>query len=136
MWDLEDMDGIMRCIMWPEQFAQFGHLVTGDAIVGIRGAVDRRPGAEEVNLIVNELMPIEELSERYTSGVVISLREADGVERLESLREILRGYPGAKSLKLALALEDGPGAFRLTGGAPPPKAPTPKKWGKREPARA
>jgi DNA polymerase-3 subunit alpha len=162
MWDLEDMDGIMRCIMWPEQFAQFGPLVTGDAIVGIRGAIDRRPGAEEVNLVVNELMPIEALAERYTNGVVISLREADGVERLESLREILRGYPGAKSLKLALTLNDGgrvqldcpkgvdltqelrtrvddllgPGAFRLTGGAPPPKAPAAKKWGKREAARA
>lgn len=162
MWDLEDMDGIMRCILWPEQFAQFGHLVEGDAIVGIRGAIDRRPGAEEVNLIVNELMPIEALSERFTNGVVISLREADGAERLESLREILRGYPGAKSLKLALALEDGgrvqldcpkgvelgtelknrvedllgPGAFRLTGGAPPSKSPPAKKWGKREPAGA
>ncbi|TWT95223.1 DNA polymerase III subunit alpha [Botrimarina colliarenosi] len=162
MWDLEDMDGIMRCILWPEQFAQFGQLVVGDAIVGVRGAIDRRPGAEEVNLIVNELMPIEELSERYTSGVVISVREADGVERLESLREILRGYPGTKTLKLALSLDDGgrvqldcpkgvelgqelrtrvddllgPGAFRLTGGAPPAKAPQGKKWGKREPARS
>ena len=30
----------------------------------------------------------------------------------------------------------GPGAFRLTGGAPPPKAPPAKKWGKREAVRA
>ena len=24
MWDLEDLDGIVRCIMWPEQFAEYG----------------------------------------------------------------------------------------------------------------
>ena len=160
MWDLEDMDGILRCILWPEQFAQFGQLVEPDAILGLRGAIDRRPGAEETNLIINELMPIGELSTRFTSGVVISLREADGPERLETLREIVRGYPGGKSLKLALALEDGgrvqldcptgvdlnpelrrrvddllgPGAFRLTGGAPPAKPPAPRR-GKREMAR-
>lgn len=162
MWDLEDRDGILRCILWPEQFAQFGPLVVQDAIVGVRGAIDRRPGAEEVNLIVNELMPVAELSERFTTGVVVTLREADGVDRLEALREILRGYPGGKSVRLALVLagggrallecprgvdlspelrsrvEDllGPGAFALTGSAPPSKAPAPKKWAKRETARA
>src|SRR4029078_6357902 len=26
MWDLEDLDGIVRCIMWPEQFSGFGGL--------------------------------------------------------------------------------------------------------------
>ncbi len=149
MWDLEDMDGIMRCILWPEQFAQFGHLVESDAILGIRGAIDRRPGATEVNLIVNELMPIEELSNRFTSGVVIQVREKEnGAERLETLREIVRGYPGKKSLKLRIDLAVGgsvqldcakielhpelrrrvdellgPGHFRLIGGAPPAKAP-------------
>lgn len=154
MWDLEDMDGIMRCILWPEQFAQFGHLVEGDAIVGIRGAIDRRPGAEEVNLIVNEIMPIEELTTRFTSGVVINVSEKNhGMEKLETLREIVRGYPGQKGMKLRLDLDAeggeggyviadcpkridlspelrrrveellGPGNFRLTGGAPPPKAP-------------
>ena len=24
MWDLEDLDGIVRCILWPEQFAEMG----------------------------------------------------------------------------------------------------------------
>ena len=150
MWDLEDMDGVMRCILWPEQFAQFGHFVEADAVVGVRGAIDRRPGAEEVNLIVNELMPIEELTGRYTSGVTIRVSEAGhGEERLKSLKEILGGYPGQKGVKLRLDLAEGgsvqlegvrqvelhpelrrrvdellgPGCFHLTGGAPPSKAP-------------
>ncbi len=108
MWDLEDLDGIMRCIMWPEQFAEFGQFVVPDAIVAIKGAVDRRPGAEEVNLIVNELIPLTDLPARYTSGISVRVREEEhGITALETLREILRGYPGTKPLKLHLSLADG-----------------------------
>jgi len=108
MWDLEDMDGITRCIMWPEQFAEHGTQVVADSILAVRGKVDRRPGAEETNLIVDELIPLADLSERYSSGVIIRVREADHGERgLEQLREILRGYPGSKKLKLRLDLASG-----------------------------
>ena len=108
MWDLEDLDGIMRCIMWPEQFAEFGELVKPDAILAIKGAVDRRPGAEEVNLIVNELIPLADLPARFTSGISIRVREEEhGIAALEKLREIVRGYPGTKPLKIHLALTDG-----------------------------
>jgi DNA polymerase-3 subunit alpha len=108
MWDLEDLDGIVRCIMWPEQFAEFGHLVKADAILAVRATLDRRPGGDEVNLIVQELIPLEELSARFTNGVVIRIREDEhGIEALSTLREIVRGYPGSKPLKLRLELADG-----------------------------
>jgi DNA polymerase III subunit alpha len=108
MWDLEDLDGIVRCILWPEQFTEFGQHVQGDAILAMKASVDRRPGAEEVNLIINELIPLAELSARFSSGVVIRVREdVHGLDALEKLREIVRGYPGNKPLKLRLDLADG-----------------------------
>ena len=108
MWDLEDLNGIVRCIMWPEQFAEFGHLVKADEILALRATLDRRPGGDEVNLIVQELIPLDELSARFTSGVVIRVREDEhGVEALATLREIVRGYPGPKPLRLRLELADG-----------------------------
>ena len=110
MWDLEDLDGITRCILWPEQFAQFGSLVEADAIVGLRAAVDRRPGAEEVNLIINEVFPIAEMQTRFTSGVTLVVDEQKhGEEGLKKLREILRMYDGDKPLRLQLLLADGGG---------------------------
>ena len=153
MWDLEDLDGIVRCILWPEQFAQFGSFVTSDAIVGLRAVIDKRPGAEEVNLIVNEVMPLAELSTRFTSGVQIRVREdRHGSDGLEKLREIVRGYPGQKNLRLRLDLADGssvhldcprsveidaelrrrvedllgPGNFNLVGEAPKPVSARPQ----------
>lgn len=108
MWDLEDLEGIVRCILWPEQFAEFGQHVQGDAILAMKAVVDRRPGAEEVNLIINELIPLAELSARFSSGVMIRVREdTHGPAALETLREIVRGYPGPKPLKLRLELTDG-----------------------------
>ncbi|MEX0613395.1 MAG: OB-fold nucleic acid binding domain-containing protein, partial [Pirellulales bacterium] len=148
MWDLEDFDGIVRCIIWPEQFAQFSQLVKADAILAMRATVDRRPGSDDVNLIVQELIPLAELSARYTSGVAIRvLEDVHGTEALATLREIIRGYPGNKPLRLRLELASGgsvtldcaksgvtldaelrrrvdellgPGNFRLLGAAPRP----------------
>ncbi len=108
MWDLEDLDGITRCIMWPEQFAQFGQFVEPDAILGVLGKVDRRPGTEEVNLIVDKLMPLGEMAKQFSSGMIIRVREQEHGERaLEQLREIVRGYPGKKRLRLRLDLAAG-----------------------------
>ncbi len=108
MWDLEDLDGIMRCILWPEQFAEVGHLVQSEAILGVVGKVDRRPGAEEVNLIVDKLLPMEELAKQFSSGMVVRVQENKHGERaLQQLREIVRGYPGKKRLRLRLDLNSG-----------------------------
>ena len=108
MWDLEDLDGIMRCILWPEQFAEHGHLVQPEAILCVMGKVDRRPGAEEVNLIVDKLLPLEEMPKHFSSGMVIRVQEEQhGQQGLKQLREIVRGYPGNKRLRLRLDLTTG-----------------------------
>ncbi len=108
MFDLEDMSGIVRCILWPEPFAAFGHWVQGERIVAAAGTVDRRPGSEDVNLIVHELIPVDALDGRYSSAIMMRIREdTHGVRSLEQLREILQGYPGDKEVRLLLCLADG-----------------------------
>ena len=108
MFDLEDMSATVRCILWPEAFVTFGELVVADRILAVQGAVDRRPGSEEVNLIANKLIPVNDLSTRYSRGVVVRvLEDVHGTRGLEQLREIVRGYPGDKRLTLLLYLADG-----------------------------
>ncbi|MEN1681174.1 MAG: DNA polymerase III subunit alpha, partial [Planctomycetota bacterium] len=159
MWDLEDLDGITRCILWPDSFAEHGHLVEADAIVGLRAAVDKRPGAEEVNLIVNEIFPIAEMETRFTAGVTLAIDEQrHGEEGLQTLHEILRLYAGNMPLKLQLRLAGGgivlldsgrrvrlddpemrrrveellgPGGYRLNTAPPRATAPPPSRRGRR-----
>jgi DNA polymerase-3 subunit alpha len=108
MFDLEDTQGLIRCIVWPDQFVHYEELIKPDVILVVRGAVDKRPGSEEANLIVNEIIPLDDLPSRCTRGVMIRVLEAEhGAEKLEQLHEILRCYPGNCELQLMLCLADG-----------------------------
>ena len=110
--DLEDTAGSIRCIIWPEDFAKYESLVQPEAVLMVRGAIDRR-GGDEANLIVNELVPLNELDSRYTTGLIICLDEAHGdAGTLKQVHEIVRGYPGQIELQFHLSLGDA-GAVRL-----------------------
>lgn len=106
--DIEDVNGSVRCILWPTQFAEVGHVVQADEIVIVRGRVDRRGGGDECNIIVNEIIPINEVSDRYTTGMIVRLDEnMHGMEMITKLREVTRAYPGSAVLKCMLQLNDG-----------------------------
>ncbi len=112
MFDLEDMQGIVRCILWSEGYGAFGELVRADATLVIRGAVDRRPGSEEANLVVNEIIPLEEVASRFTKGIAIRISEEQhGPREIDDLYEILRGYPGTCDVQLVVCLADGRKAY-------------------------
>ena len=105
--DLEDMAGSIRCILWPEGFERTGQMVQPEAILTVRGTIDRR-GGDEANLIVDELIPLDELATRYTRGILLQISEtAHGAAILPGLNEILRGYPGNCQLQFYVSLADG-----------------------------
>ena len=107
--DLEDMDGSIRCIVWPDHFEEYADLVRADAILFARGAVDRR-GGDEANLIVEELIPLDQLDARFTRGIMVRVKEIGHSEEvLNQLHEILRAYPGDGHVQLYLTLQDGRG---------------------------
>ncbi|WP_146518625.1 DNA polymerase III subunit alpha [Stieleria varia] len=106
--DLEDMQGAIRCIVWPKGFVTAGDHVQPDAVVLAKGKVDRRGGGDEANLVIDELIPLSELDNRYTHGMRICLDEAEhNGETVNRLREILRGYPGSKELLFSMQLNGG-----------------------------
>ena len=106
--DLEDVDGSVRCIMWPRQYAEFGHLIVPDDIVIIKGIVDRRGGGDECNIIINELVPLSQIEDRYTTGMIVRIQEAaHGLQMIPKLREVTRAYPGRRKLQLVIQLSDG-----------------------------
>ena len=108
MFDLEDMAGTMRCIVWPDQFVQYAERVQPDAVVVALGTIDKRGGGDEANLIVNQLLTPDEAKSRFTRGIAIRVSEkAHGEEALDKLQEILRGYPGPCEVQLVVFLGDG-----------------------------
>jgi DNA polymerase-3 subunit alpha len=107
MFDLEDVEGTIRCIMWPTEFADQGHLIQSESIVVAQGRIDRNRG-DEANLICERLIPIESLDQHLTSGIKIHVDEQiHGTDGLKKTYEIIRGYPGHRPLELNLCLADG-----------------------------
>ncbi|MEM9364500.1 MAG: DNA polymerase III subunit alpha [Planctomycetota bacterium] len=106
--DLEDMQGSVRCIVWPKGFVTVGDHVQADSVVLAKGKVDRRGGGDEVNLIIDELIPINDLDTRYTHGIRIRLNETNHDQStIAGIREVMRGYPGSKELHFTMDLCEG-----------------------------
>jgi DNA polymerase-3 subunit alpha len=105
--DLEDMEGYVRGICWPDGMEKYGEMIQPDAVVLIRGTVDKR-GEDEFNLLVNEMFPIQEADTRFTTGIHISFDQLrHQPEMIGKIREILRGYPGQRDVLFAIQLESG-----------------------------
>lgn len=108
MFDLEDVDGSIRSILWPQDFAKHGDAVIADAVVVAQGRLDYRGGGDEPNLIINKVIPIDALDQNLTRGIKITIDEqSHGENALKDAYEILRGYPGQRELKIDLIIEDG-----------------------------
>jgi DNA polymerase-3 subunit alpha len=107
MFDLEDVDGAIRCILWPQDYAKHGEAVVSDAVVVLQGRLDYR-GGDEANMIVDKVIPIEQLDANLTHGMKIMVDESHhGEDALKNAYEILRGYPGNRELKIEVVLENG-----------------------------
>ena len=105
--DLEDMDGFVRSICWPDGMEKFGDMIQPDAVVLVRGKVDKR-GEDEVNFIVDEMIPIAEADTKFTTGIHITYdQEKHKPELINKIREVLRGYPGPRDVLFAIRLESG-----------------------------
>jgi DNA polymerase-3 subunit alpha len=108
MFDLEDMDGLVRSICWPEDYARLGEFLQADAVIVVAGSIDRRAGSEETNLIVNEIVPIADVWKRPVRSVTMKLVEPQHDGRtLDRLAEIVRRHPGPVAVRLVLELADG-----------------------------
>jgi DNA polymerase-3 subunit alpha len=108
MFDLEDMDGLVRTICWPEDYARLGEAIQPDAVIVVAGSIDRRAGSEETNLVVNEIVPIAEA--RRLPARSVTVRVAEGthdVGVLDRLAELVGRHPGAVPLRLVIDLTDG-----------------------------
>ncbi|MCU0709406.1 MAG: DNA polymerase III subunit alpha [Pirellula sp.] len=105
--DLEDLEGIVRSIAWPDIYEKFADVIQPDAIVLIRGRIDKR-GEEEINLIVDEVIPIQEADQKFTSGIHILFDENRHSETMiQDIQEILRGYPGEREVTISVLLSGG-----------------------------
>jgi DNA polymerase-3 subunit alpha len=97
----EDLSGSTPAMLWPEEFAKLGDLVSDDRIGFVKGTVDRRRDPPE--LVISKIIPIEAASSELARGVVVRLHK--GLQQdaeLERLLRIVRIHPGGLDLYLEI----------------------------------
>ena len=105
--DLEDLEGITRSIAWPNTYERYAPWIVADAIVLARGRVDKR-GEEEINFIVDEVIPIAEVETRFTSGLTILFdQQKNSPDTVQRIAEVLRGYPGDREVQFEVKIASG-----------------------------
>ncbi|GIW89115.1 MAG: DNA-directed DNA polymerase [Isosphaeraceae bacterium] len=95
----EDLTGSVAAMLWPEEFAKFESELCDDAIVFLRGTMNRV--REPAELVVTKVIPLERAAAELTRGVVVTLRK--GVHefaQLERLQRAVRSHPGNLDLYL------------------------------------
>ncbi|UCG16498.1 MAG: DNA polymerase III subunit alpha [Phycisphaerales bacterium] len=106
---LEDFQGHVEALIFGENFERYQDLLTPDAIVFLRGSVDRR--REDPSLRVDDVVPVSHAITTLTESVILSLsaREADHA-MLERVVELLKTHGGnsvTKPVYLDIQTEDG-----------------------------
>ncbi|MFO0918683.1 MAG: DNA polymerase III subunit alpha [Planctomycetaceae bacterium] len=103
--DFEDPSGIVRCIMWPEEFARLGEKVEAEALRFVRGKVDKRN--REPNVIVDALWTMEEVEKEFTRQIAIKFQRGVHDSRVVNrVRDILNRYPGRSEVMVVVDTAD------------------------------
>uniref|UniRef100_A0A7C4QR44 DNA polymerase III subunit alpha n=1 Tax=Schlesneria paludicola TaxID=360056 RepID=A0A7C4QR44_9PLAN len=99
--DFEDRTGVVRCIMWPEEFARLGGKVAAEEVRFLKGKVDKR--GREPNVIVDGLWTLEEAEREFTRQVAIKFRRGLHDARVvQRVRDILQRHPGKADVMLVV----------------------------------
>lgn len=116
--DLEDAQGVVRCIMWPDDYADAGEKVVADSIVVVKGRIDLR--SREPNIIVNKLLTLEEAEKEFTKQVAIRFqRGLHTDEDMKRVKDLLSRYPGKTPVTVVVETNDPKATASSDNGSQP-----------------
>jgi DNA polymerase III subunit alpha len=92
--DLVDFHGSGECVLFGTLLEQKGELIKDDTLVYVQGKADEN--GDSIKLIIEDIMPIEGMKERFCENIVINIfeKETDVFDKLERIRTIVESYPG------------------------------------------
>ncbi len=101
---LEDLEGAVDLVVFPDVFEKIREDLSADAIVVLQGRLSGRNGRTSVQ--VEQVVPMEKARKELADSVNVLLPPEDlNTERLEALKALLERYKGDCALYLHLQLE-------------------------------
>ncbi|MBA3271735.1 MAG: DNA polymerase III subunit alpha [Acidobacteria bacterium] len=109
---LEDAQGAVEVVVFPEPFARFAHLIETGNLIAVRGKFER--DEESSRMQANELFPLDVLRERLSKSVRIRMNGGCTREKLEALWDLLSANQGDRPVAIELELERGGRKLRVS----------------------
>ena len=101
----EDLNGNVRCIMWPEDYQRLGDRLQLEAIGFIQGKVDRR--GREPSIVVSNMLTLEEAEREFTRQLAIKFRHGvHSRDDMDRTREVLGRHPGRVEVVVIVETSD------------------------------
>ncbi|MBI2104663.1 MAG: DNA polymerase III subunit alpha [Candidatus Omnitrophica bacterium] len=97
---LEDLQGDVEVLVFPNSFAQLAPQLKPNAIVFVEGRVAIRE--DRPRLIAQQIIPIEQGGSKLAQGMELILRQYEQKEMLEQLKGVLARFPGTVPITLRL----------------------------------
>lgn len=103
---LEDLQGQIEVVLFPDTLAEYASLVVEDSVVFVKGKTDYR--RERANILASELIPLEKAREKLAKGVWIKL-DARGMtaERVSQIRSVCQSHRGSRPLSMVIVTDRG-----------------------------
>lgn len=115
--DFEDPSGVVRCIMWPEEYSRLGEKVEPEQVRFVRGKVDKR--SREPNVVVDAMWTLEEVEKEFTRQVLIKFQQGlHDLRNIERVRDILQKNPGRADVIIVVDTSDGETRLRYSAQKP------------------
>jgi DNA polymerase-3 subunit alpha len=90
---LEDLSGVIECVMWPDEFARHKGEIQEDQISIVEGTVERT--RELPGIIVTRIMSLEQAKKTLSGDVWLSLSpQHHGPDQIEQVVRVLEREPG------------------------------------------
>lgn len=103
--DFEDPTGIIRCIIWPDDYVRHEESIEPETVCVIEGRVERR--GREPNLIVNSLSLINDAKRKYADRISLQFVRGQHTETdLRSVCELLKKHRGNCELQFDVVSHD------------------------------
>ncbi len=103
---LEDLQGQVEVVMFPDVLARFHNAVVQDKTVFVKGKLDWR--REKPNIVAFELITLEEVREKLAAKVRIRLAACDVTEeKVMQIRSICQQHKGRSPVYVAVKTEKG-----------------------------
>jgi DNA polymerase-3 subunit alpha len=111
---LEDLDGGVEVLFFPNTYELVGQYVAEDAIVVVRGRIDRRDDAARLMAMDLKLPDLTVAATGVSKPIVLQLPPSRCTPPLmKNLKRVLASHPGSVEVHLRLLSTGAPQQFRL-----------------------